>query len=138
SYVKDDKLIVAADISYEDWSKAHFFDTNENFRNRVKLVVGGEYLPNNFTRSYLSRVRYRLGMHYSNSYLQFNDSGYKEYGVSFGAGFPMIVDNRSFINASLEYVRVSPEAKSLISEQYFRFTLSFTFNELWFFKQKMD
>jgi hypothetical protein len=85
----------------------------------------------------MSRVRYRAGLNYSNSYLRVNGSGYKEYGISLGAGFPMI-DNRSYINASFEYVKVTPEIKSLINEQYFRFTLSFTFNEFWFYKLRMD
>jgi len=137
SYVKDYKLMLAADLTYQEWSKARFNGENDQFNNRLKFVVGGEYIHNNFTRSYLSRIRYRAGLHYSNSYLKVNGFGYSEYGVSIGAGFPML-DNRSFINTSFEYVKLSPESKSFINEQYFRFTLSFTFNEFWFFKQKMD
>ena len=137
SYIKDNKLILAADFSLQNWSNAHFFDENNLFKNRYKVVVGGEYIPNNFTRSYLSRVRYRAGLNYSNSYMQINDSGYNEYGVCLGVGFPML-DNRSFINASLEYVRIEPENKSFVKEQYFRFSLSFTFNEYWFMKRRIE
>ena len=137
SYEKDDKMILAADVSFQEWSKARFEGKNDAFKNRLKLAVGGEYIPNEFTRQYLSHVRYRAGLHYSNSYLQVNGSGYKEYGVSLGAGFPMI-DNRSYINASFEYVKIAPNIKSLINEQYFRFTLSFTFNERWFYKMRME
>ena len=137
SYEKDYKMIVGADISWQEWSKARFMGEQNNLNNRLKLVVGGEYIPNNFTRRYMNRVRYRAGLNYSNSYIRVKDSGYKEYGVSLGAGFPMI-DNRSYINASFEYVKVEPDLKSLIHEQYFRFTFSFTFDEFWFFKRKMD
>jgi len=137
SYVKDYKMILAADFSFQDWSNALFFDENKLFKNRLKAAVGGEYIPNSFTRAYLNRVKYRAGLNYSNSYLQINGAGYNEYGVCVGAGFPML-DNRSFINASFEYVRIIPGSKSLINEQYFRFTLSFTFNEMWFFKQRME
>lgn len=28
--------------------------------------------------------------------------------------------------------------ESLIDEQYFRFTVNYTFNELWFFKRRVD
>ena len=143
SYEKDYKMIVAADVSWQEWSKTRFMDEHNTFKNRLKFAVGGEYLPNNFTQGYLSRVRYRIGFNYSNSYLRVNNSGYKEYGISLGAGFPMLdtrsfMDARSYINASFEYVKVEPEVKSLISEQYFRFTLSFTFNEYWFFKRRID
>ena len=137
SYEKDHKMIVAADVSWQEWSKARFHGENNTFNNRLKLAVGGEYIPNEFTRVYLNRVRYRAGLNYSNSYLQVNGFGYKEYGISLGAGFPMI-DNRSFINASFEYVRMIPEIETLINEQYFRFTISFTFNEFWFFKRRLD
>ncbi|MDR2231773.1 MAG: hypothetical protein LBE56_01470 [Tannerella sp.] len=137
SYEKDNKLILAADVSFQDWSNAHYNGSNEYFRDKFKVAAGAEYIPNNFTRSYLSRVRYRAGLNYGNSYLKINDQGYNEYGVTVGAGFPMM-DGRSYINASFEYVKVAPEADTLIDEQYFRFTLSFTFNEFWFFKRKIE
>jgi hypothetical protein len=137
SYTKDYKLMLAADVSYQGWSQAKFFNTSDDFQNRIKVAIGGEYIPNNFTRLYLERVRYRAGVHYSNSYLKIKGFGYDEYGVNLGAGFPML-DNRSFVNASIEYVRVSPGSNLLIKEQYFRFTLSYTFNELWFFKRRME
>ena len=61
-----------------------------------------------------------------------------EIGASLGFGLPL-VDNRSFLNISLEYVKKNPEVKTnMIDEQYFRFTLNYTFNELWFFKRKVE
>jgi hypothetical protein len=137
TYTKDYKMILAADVSYQNWANAHYFGSNENFKNRVKVALGAEYIPNNFTRAYMSRVRYRAGLHYNSSYLKIKDAGYNELGANLGLGFPML-DNRSFINASFEYVKVVPDSKTLINEQYFRFTLSYTFNEFWFFKLKMD
>ena len=63
--------------------------------------------------------------------------GYKEYGASLGFGLPL-VDNRSYLNLSFEYVKVHPEMKTMIDEQYFRFTLNYCFNEFWFFKRKVN
>jgi hypothetical protein len=137
SYVKDNKLMLAADVAFQSWSQAKFFDRTNEFDDRIRVAAGGEYIPNNFTRLYLNRVRYRAGVHYSNSYAKFKGSGYNEYGACVGAGFPML-DNRSFINASLEYVKIVPGTKALISEQYFRITISYTFNERWFAKLKLE
>jgi hypothetical protein len=137
TYTKDYKMILAADVSYQNWSKAQYFGSSNDFKDRVKIALGGEYIPNNFTRVYLNRVRYRAGLHYSNSYLNIKGTGYNEFGACLGVGFPML-DNRSFINASFDYVKVVPGSKTLIDEQYFRFTLSYTFNEYWFFKRKME
>ena len=114
-----------------------YCDQGLSFKDRLRVALGGEYIPNNFTRSYLNRIRYRAGLHYGNSYLKVNGSGYKEYGATLGVGFPML-DNRSFINASFEYVKIIPDSKTLINEQYLRFTVSYTFNEYWFFKFKQD
>jgi len=138
TFTKDYKLIVAADVSYQTWQGTKIPGT-DNAKDRLKVAVGGEYIPNNSPRLYMNRVRYRAGLHYSNSYFNVNGSGYDELGVSLGAGFPML-DNRSFINASFEYVKIVPAKTNvgLINEQYFRFTLSYTFNEFWFMKRKID
>lgn len=139
SYTKDNKMILAADISLQEWSNAQFKGNTDDFKtkNMLKVALGGEYIPDNFTRSYMKRIRYRGGLHYNNSYMEIKGSGYNEYGATVGVGFPMM-DNRSFINASVEYVNLSPKSSALIKEQYLRLTISYTFNEYWFFKRKVD
>jgi hypothetical protein len=137
SYVKDNKLIVAADFSYQEWEKATFDGNRNVFKNRTKLNAGAEYIPNQFSRPYLNRVRYRVGVSYTNSYIQVEGNGYKEYGATVGFGFP-ISDTRSYINVSFEYLNIKPESKTMINENYLRMTLSYTFNEHWFFKRKVD
>ena len=145
SYMKNNKLTLAADVQYEKWKGGKYFDSEEEFKNRVKVAAGIEFIPNYMKKLYFNRIRYRAGVHYSNSYLNVNVKdgnsyqrhGYNEYGASIGFGFPLI-DNRSLLNLSFEYVKVRPEIKSMIDEQYFRFALNYTFNELWFFKRKVD
>lgn len=139
SYTKDNKMILAADVSLQEWSNAQFKGNTDDFKtkNMLKVAIGGEYIPDNFTRSYMKRIRYRGGFHYNNSYMEIKGSGYNEYGATVGMGFPMM-DNRSFINASVEYVNLSPKSSTLIKEQYLRLTISYTFNEYWFFKRKVD
>jgi hypothetical protein len=69
-----------------------------------------------------------------------NPSGnsYDEIGVSIGLGLPLI-DNRSMVNVSFEYLKKKPEVKiDMIEEDYFRFTVNYTFNERWFMKRKVD
>lgn len=145
SYVKENKLTLAADFSYEEWSNAAYFGEKGDFKNRIRVAAGCEFIPGYMNKSFLSRVRYRGGVHYNNSYLRLNNtelnpggSGYNEYGVSVGLGLPL-VDNRSLINVSFEYVKKQPEVKmNMIDEQYFRFTVNYTFNELWFLKSKLN
>jgi len=151
TYVKENKWTFGADALYETWDKARFFDEKDNFENRLRLGLGAEYIPNFQNRSFFQRVRYRAGAHYSNSYVKVNMTengvtkkyGHDEYGVSLGLGLPFrtgygVDDNRSLLNISFEYVKVKPELRTMIDEQYFRITVNMTFNEFWFFKQKVD
>lgn len=145
SYVKENRLTLAADFLYENWESAYFEDEQGDFKDRIRIGGGAEFIPKYNTRKFFGRVRYRVGFHYSNSYLRVarseenNDEGYSynEYGASIGFGFPLI-DNRSLLNISFEYVKVSPELKTMIEENYFKFTVNYSFNELWFFKRKVD
>lgn len=146
SYNRTNKFTVGADVQLQQWKDAKFFDKSNQFKNRMRVALGGEYIPNMYERNYFKRVKYRAGLHYSNSYLKVDardamnnvqKGSYKEYGASLGLGFPL-VDYRSVINFSLEYVKVKPELKAMIDEQYFRITLNLTFNEMWFRKRKLD
>ena len=127
-------------------NEVRFFDNEKGqFKNRTRVAAGAEFIPRYDNRNYLGRIRYRAGFHYSNSYLRVSRSeengykghGYNEYGASVGFGLPLI-DNRSLVNLSFEYVKIRPELRTMIDEQYFRFTVNYTFNELWFFKRKVD
>ena len=145
SYVKDNKLTVAADLKYENWEDCYFDNEKGLFKNRMRIALGGEYIPAYRNRNYFGRINYRAGFHYSNSYLRVGRSeengykghGYNEYGASVGLGLPLI-DNRSYVNLSFEYVKIHPEMQTMIDEQYFRFTVNYSFNELWFFKRKVN
>ena len=145
SYMKIDKLLLAADFLYEDWNNASFMGEKGTFQNRTRFAIGAQYEPNARARNYFNRIRYRAGFHYGDSYVRVNQSaengnkgyGYNEYGASLGLGLPL-VDNRSIVNVSFEYVKVKPEQAFMVDEQYFRVTVNYTFNERWFFKFKLD
>ena len=144
SYNKKDKLMVGADFLYEDWSSVSFYGKPNEFRNRMKIGGGAEYIPGKMERSFFKRVRYRAGAHYSDSYQQIKSSvngldnvGYKEYGVSVGLGLPL-VDGRSLLSMTFEYTNVVPQIKTMVDEQYFRITLNYTFNERWFYKFRLN
>ena len=142
SYNQTNKLTIGADFLLQQWSDAAFFSTTDTLSNRMKVNVGTEYIIDPMSRNFLRKMRYRAGAYYSDSYIQIRGAGYKEYGVSLGFGIPMI-DNRSFINLAFEYSALRPEAVAsglnpLINEKYFKVTVSYTFNELWFFKRKVQ
>lgn len=70
SYVKENRLTLAADFLYEDWANAYFDNEKGQFKNRTRVAAGAEFIPRYDNRNYLGRIRYRAGFHYSNSYLR--------------------------------------------------------------------
>ena len=137
--MKENKLTVGADVLYEQWADVEFpfVDENSQFDNRFRVAAGVEYTPDFMVKNYFKRVKYRGGVHYSNSYLNVQGAGYDEFGASIGFGLPL-VGNRSLINLSFEYVNVLPRNSTMIKEQYLKFTVNYTFNEMWFWKRKLD
>jgi hypothetical protein len=142
TYQEKNKLTAGVDIQYQQWASALFYDRTDSLSNQWKINLGGEYIPDYRSNNLLKRMRYRLGAYYSNSYVNVGGKGYNEYGASLGFGIPMN-DRRSFLNLAFDYTTVKPEVKSFpgktfINEQYFKITVSYTFNELWFFKRKVQ
>jgi hypothetical protein len=140
TYNEYNKLTLGADVLYQNWSGAKYYDQTDAFNNRLKVTLGGELIPNATSNKFLNRVRYRAGLYYANSYLKVEDSGYKEYGISIGLGIPTttVYERTSYVNFAFNYSLVRPDVKTLIKEQYIKLTLSYTFNESWFFKRKVQ
>ena len=131
------KFTVGADLKYQKWASAKFYNQTDTLSNQLKINLGGEYIPNYQSNNFFKRTRYRAGAYYTDSYINVNGSGYDEYGASLGLGIPMI-DRRSFLNLAFEYTLVKPKLQTMIDEKYFKITVSYTFNELWFFKRKVQ
>ena len=147
SYVYDKRLTVGADYSMEAWGDVRGLNDKMEiqsglYKDRSKFAFGAEYIPSFISNNYFQRMRYRLGAHYSESYIDVkvnpNDAGSrnKEYGVTVGLGFPL-KGQKSVINVAFEYIDVKPHNKSYLSESYFQLNLGLTFNEFWFFKNKI-
>lgn len=141
TYIYDRRLTLGVDYKKEKWGSVSSmsYDLQEvdgDLRDRNLLAFGAEYLPALMTRDYLKRIRYRAGFYLSDSYTQVAGSKNKEFGVTVGFGFPLR-NQKTMINAAFEYNRVKPENSTLLSENYYMLTLGLTFNEMWFFKNKL-
>ena len=131
------KFTIGADLKYQKWASAKFYNKTDSLYNQLNINLGGEFIPSYQSSNFLKSIRYRLGLRYTDSYINVNGSGYNEYGASVGLGIPM-PDRRSFLNFAFDYTLVKPEIKTMIDEQYFKITVSYTLNELWFFKRKVQ
>ncbi len=113
-------------------------------KDRMKIALGGEWIPEKTSRNFFERIRYRAGLYYATPYVKVNDNasrlvdGPKEYGISVGVGIPIINtwNNRSIVNISGQWVYSG--ISDLIKENYLRLTIGLTFNERWFAKWKFE
>ena len=137
SYKYKKNLTVAADFLHQGWADTEFVGQTDSLQNRMRFALGAEYCPDPKGRSYVERMKYRLGANYSNSYYNIEGAGTSTYGVSLGFSFPLM-DLRSTASLTLEYIRVQPQLKSMITENYFQVSVGYTLNELFFFKRKIE
>lgn len=165
AYEHGTKWRVGADFEMEQWSKCRFpsLDMDENstyyategqLHDYLRLSLGGEFTPNIYSRSYLSRVSYKLGGYYAKTYTKIDQTGAVtdkpfEYGLTAGLSLP--IQNRnlwynspkvhitfSWVHAELPYLSSSTFSKGVLKENYLKLSIGLTFSERWFYKWKVD
>ena len=141
SLEKTDKFLIAADVYWQNWAKLNVFGVQDSLKNSLRASLGLQIVPNPTDfNNYFQRVKYRLGISYTQTYLQLNGKQLSDFGFSFGAGFPVRKSQSDFskgmINVAFEIGQRGTTAVNLIKEDYFRFTLSMSIYDFWFRKQK--
>lgn len=141
TYVYDKRLTVSLDYNLQQWASVSYMNSKDAFYDQTKISLGAEYLPNRVGRSYLSHVRYRFGGYYTTPYYKLensDDPAVREYGVSAGVGLPL-PRSRSMLSLTAQFVRVDAlNPEMAVSENRFKLSVGFTFNERWFFKRKVN
>ncbi|WP_346709306.1 OmpP1/FadL family transporter [Phocaeicola salanitronis] len=140
SYLRNNRLTIAADYTLQKWSSAKYYTPSTMYKDRSKIALGAEILPNPIGRNYLQRIRYRIGANYATPYLNLPQcEGPSEYSISAGFGFPLYLFQRNTIlNLTGQYIRVNPSTSNMLSENRFVIKLGLTFNEHWFMKWKVN
>lgn len=149
SWQHNNKLTIGADVSYQKWGSCRmpqiindeFVSSSANYKDRTRFVLGGEYQPDPISRKYIKRIYYRFGASYATPYYKINGvNGPREIGVTAGVGLPLSnkISSRSYINVSFQWLNVSADSPSLITENYLRLNIGITFNEKWFMKWKIQ
>lgn len=155
TFEKAYRLMVEADFTWQQWSKAPYSALYDNrvlagknpsdakeiltpamrFNDRTRFAAGAEFVPR-IRGNYFQRISYRLGAYYANDYLNINGNRVKEMSVTCGFGFPTY-EGKTMINLGLEWKKRQASPQKLISENYFNITLGVNFNEVWFWQRKI-
>lgn len=136
SLKKANVFLVSMDINFRNWEDYSSFGRSDSLQNSFSLNLGGEYIPkHNSITSYWHRIRYRIGVRYENTYLEINNTPIKEFGISFGLGFPFR-RSKSMLNFAFEFGNKGTVKNSLVQENFFKFTFGLSIYEKWFVKHK--
>lgn len=139
-YEQPNKFKIGAEYSFAGWSQYKNEGKEEPiaFLDANRWAFGLEWIPDfNSYNDYFSRVRYRAGFMYSTDPRSISGEQLKQYSITLGAGFPIVLPRQqaSFINLSLEGGQFGlPDS---VRETFIRMTLGFTLNDnTWFLKRK--
>lgn len=103
-----------------------------------KISAGGEYTPDATNiRRYLSRATYRLGAYYGSDYLQIQNNNLPYYGITAGLSLPF-KRSLSQIHMAVDAGVLGTTENNLIKQNYIRFTIGASLNDLWFVKRKYE
>jgi hypothetical protein len=138
TFKKGQDWMFGADITYGNWQKFKNFGVSDSLNDNLQISIGGQITPKyNAVSNYLKRVTYRFGFRYNDTYLGLKGNNLKEYGISFGFGFP-IAKSKSSINLAFELGKMGTTNYNLVQSNFGRITLGVSIKEEWFFKRKLE
>ena len=134
----DNKWLLMADFSIQDWSEYRMFGETDSLANSMKFSGGLQYTPDNMAvNKYWKLIKFRFGGKFQQSYLQLYNTQLNEKSVSFGLGLPLR-KTKSEINLSVEVGERGTTNNNLIKEQFLHFQIGLSLRDIWFVKRKYD
>ncbi len=138
--------LFGADFEGANWSQYRYYNQTDFVRNNWTVRVGAQYFPASIStpvKKYFSFVKYRAGFYYGPDYIKIT-SNIPEFGVTFGAGFPLTSLRRSSgfgdlvtLNTGIEIGNRGNNASGL-RESVTRISIGIAMNARWFVKSKYD
>lgn len=124
------------DFNTQNWSQFSTYGQQHNLNNAWQVRAGAVHNPRIQTYSgFLSRLEYRAGFRYGQSFLNVNDNTFSEFGISFGVAVP-VRRSLSALNLGFEYANRSAADSNLVSENFFKFNIGVNIYERWFMRRR--
>lgn len=139
SFGKSNKFLIGTDYSFQQWSETSFLEQQgDSLVNSSSFKIGAQYIPD-YTdfRSYWKNIHYRIGFHYTNTYLQLRGHQLRDYGVTVGLGIPY-GNTRTTFNFAVDIGRRGTKDYNLVQENYVMFNLSLSLYDFWFFQRRIE
>lgn len=109
-----------------------------------RFSIGAEFTPNvNAEKNrFINQAILKGGIYYGNDYIAINNKALDFRGATFGASFP-VRSNLGYrqmgtLNIAFDIGRLGNLADHNVQNNYFKFNIGFTINDIWFIKRKFD
>ncbi|MBF9142976.1 porin family protein [Hymenobacter properus] len=150
SFDNDKNWSINADVSQQQWSKFHNFNSNgPALNNTLRFGLGGELTPDpSSVDHYFQRVTYRAGLTLAQMPYQPGGKMLYDRAVSWGFAFPLPTAtalDATTISLAFTYglrgntdVLSATQGTSNVQESYIRGQLGITLNNRWFIKRRLQ
>lgn len=139
SYNYKDKILVGADVTWQNWSKYSLTGHSDSLRNALTASVGFQFVPDPLSGKFFRKMAFRLGAKYSTGEFVIRDTPISDMSFSVGLGIPLnSFNSHSTINVLFEYGKMGTLKNDLIKQNYFKFTFNFTLQEKWYQRVKLE
>ncbi|MCE3008491.1 MAG: hypothetical protein LW884_09150 [Bacteroidetes bacterium] len=137
---RDLRYQLGLDVSLQNWSQYELDGVKQGLEDRLQVGLGGEWYPNretgNFSAPFYSRIAYRAGVFYEQTYLKFGSDRIQAYGASVGLGIPIIRGSANKLDIAAQWAQQGTTRNSLVRENNLRLMVGISFTERWLTQRK--
>jgi len=134
SLVMNNRYTAIADFSYQDWSSVPSV-APATLSNAIRFSAGFEFMPDRSVLAYFSRIGYRIGLGYEQSYVSVSGTQINDMFGSLGASLPI---GPGRLNVSLKAGIRGTTTGGLQKDTYVSLNLGMTSSEIWFMELRED
>lgn len=137
------KLVIGLDYAQQNWKNAFAISAAQNItlRTQQDYKFGIAFTPDRSSiTSQFKRWTYKLGLHYSTSYLMKDNTKLEDMGISLGVDVPLKQTSFSKISIGVDFGKRGTLKVGQVQENYFKVFAGLTLfgDDYWFVRQKFD
>jgi hypothetical protein len=128
--------MLGTDFKFTNWKSYTSPLNNGGLGDSWRVSFGGQITPKYDDRKFFNRLQYRLGGYYGKSEINYKGASLTEAGGTVGLGIPF--KSVAHLNVSGDFGSRGGKDASVIRENYYKITVGFVLNDIWFIKRKFD
>ena len=133
---KGERWLVGIDFNWSNWSAFRINHVSDSLQDSWNIAIGGSYTPySTSVSSYFTKLTYRAGLHYDQTYFNIYGTSINKYGFTLGVGLP-VPRAMTMVNVALEFGKMGTTKNNLVEESYFNISLGLSLHDRWFVKRR--